>query len=576
MSDIEPDKLLDMEDVEMPGQAASDEITNADLLSLMKTYFTRKLTGIERNFSDTTHDLARKVQKSESSFKFKGNKVQFDLLDNIDIAVDCIDLEHRRYDKAVKVLKESGQSLKKRNKLIRIADKSEGGWKTVDEYLSDDVASDSEDEKRIRAADGRAVKKLKTVKQDKRQNIKKRPAESAGGPSSIAHNELGTSVTTVVCMDIGQKTVKKGEIQQLPEEHQTERSPDILKVQNVDNFDSFYDYESGTSCINVKNRLKNSLDFWKNINASKFILDLIENGYKIPLINEPESVLLRNNKSALEHKDFVEKAVQELIDASLIEEVSNRPHVVNPLTVSINSSVLPFGLCSAGYVFTKVVRPLIAHWRKDGIKITVYLDDGLCLAETEKLCCEQSVRVKNDLILSGFVPNKDKCIWTPVQTLVWLGFTWNLKSSLMELPLIKIENFINLIDVILSKAFKVKIRLLAKLCGKIISFSPAIGNVTQIMTRCTFSVINLRQDWDQYVDLRQHSDSIQEIMFWKQNIHCLKPVPLLRNNSEFNVFTDASDIGAGGYLQGTDYIAHRQWSVTEATKKLHLERNQSN
>ncbi|XP_071172359.1 uncharacterized protein [Mytilus edulis] len=190
MSDIEPDKLLDMEDVEMPSQAASDEITNADLLSLMKTYFTRKLTGIERNFADTTHDLARKVQKSESSFKFKGNKVQFDLnsdlLDNIDTAVDCI--EHRIYDKAVRVLKESGQSLKKRNKLIRIADKSEGGWKTVDEYLSDDVASDSEDEKRIRAADGRAVKKLKTVKQDKRQNIKKRPAESAGGPSSIAHN----------------------------------------------------------------------------------------------------------------------------------------------------------------------------------------------------------------------------------------------------------------------------------------------------------------------------------------------------------------------------------------------------
>ncbi|CAC5401156.1 unnamed protein product [Mytilus coruscus] len=177
MSDIESDKLPDMEGVELPCQADSDEITNADLLSWMKTYFTRKLTGIERNFADTTHDLARKVQKSESSFKFK---------DNIDIAVDCI--EHRRYEKAVNVLKESGKSLKKRNKLIRIADKSEGGWKTVDEYLSVDVASDSEDEKRIRAADGRAVKKSKTVKQDKRQNIKKRPAESAGGPSSIAHN----------------------------------------------------------------------------------------------------------------------------------------------------------------------------------------------------------------------------------------------------------------------------------------------------------------------------------------------------------------------------------------------------
>ncbi|CAG2232929.1 unnamed protein product [Mytilus edulis] len=91
ISDIEPDKLPDIEDVDLPGQAASDEITIADLLSLMKTYFTRKLTGIERNLAETTHDLARKVQKSESSFQFKGNKVQFDfnsdLVDNIDIAV---------------------------------------------------------------------------------------------------------------------------------------------------------------------------------------------------------------------------------------------------------------------------------------------------------------------------------------------------------------------------------------------------------------------------------------------------------------------------------------------------------
>lgn len=43
----------------------------------------------------------------------------------------------------------------------------------------------------------------------------------------------------------------------------------------------------------------------------------------------------KKNKSALDHTDCVEKAVQELIGASLIKEVSNRPHVVDPLTVSI-------------------------------------------------------------------------------------------------------------------------------------------------------------------------------------------------------------------------------------------------
>ena len=39
--------------------------------------------------------------------------------------------------------------------------------------------------------------------------------------------------------------------------------------------------------------------------------------------------------------------------------------------------VLPFGLSSAPYVFTKLFRPLVAYWRKQGIHIVVYLDDGL-------------------------------------------------------------------------------------------------------------------------------------------------------------------------------------------------------
>lgn len=47
-------------------------------------------------------------------------------------------------------------------------------------------------------------------------------------------------------------------------------------------------------------------------------------------------------------------------------------------------TVLPFGLSLTGYIFTKVVRSLVAHLRKDGIKVTVYLDDGLGLADSEK------------------------------------------------------------------------------------------------------------------------------------------------------------------------------------------------
>ena len=112
---------------------------------------------------------------------------------------------------------------------------------------------------------------------------------------------------------------------------------DTLKVLHFDNFDSFYEYENNNSDINVKGRLKQSFDFWKEIGTSDFILDVIAEGYKIPLLHEPESVFLRNNKSALEHKDFVDKAISELLSNRLVREVSSRPHVVNPLTVSVNA-----------------------------------------------------------------------------------------------------------------------------------------------------------------------------------------------------------------------------------------------
>ena len=55
----------------------------------------------------------------------------------------------------------ASKAIKRRNKLIRIADKSEAGWAAVDEYLSDEVASGSEDVKKIRAAEQRVLRKKK-------------------------------------------------------------------------------------------------------------------------------------------------------------------------------------------------------------------------------------------------------------------------------------------------------------------------------------------------------------------------------------------------------------------------------
>ena len=39
--------------------------------------------------------------------------------------------------------------------------------------------------------------------------------------------------------------------------------------------------------------------------------------------------------------------------------------------------VLPFGLATACFAFTKLLRPLVKHWRSQGIKVVVYLDAGI-------------------------------------------------------------------------------------------------------------------------------------------------------------------------------------------------------
>ena len=76
----------------------------------------------------------------------------------------------------------------------------------------------------------------------------------------------------------------------------------------------------------------------EKIGAYDFILDIIEHGYKLPFYSTPPSVYLPNNRSAVKHSDFVVQAIGDLLSRGLIVECSERPFVVNPLTVSVQNS----------------------------------------------------------------------------------------------------------------------------------------------------------------------------------------------------------------------------------------------
>ena len=93
--------------------------------------------------------------------------------------------------------------------------------------------------------------------------------------------------------------------------HSNEQRIDTEVTNEVEyNFEIINSYEikSGNNIVNVKGNLKKNLFFWKYVlQANDFILNTVEFGYRIPFFNEPCSVYLSNNRSALNHASFVEK-----------------------------------------------------------------------------------------------------------------------------------------------------------------------------------------------------------------------------------------------------------------------------
>ena len=103
------------------------------------------------------------------TFKFKHevNRTQFEfnqqilqIVENLSSALDNDDTSE-----ANDLCDYLTGKLKRRNKLIKIADRSVLGWDTVAEYETDPIASDSDDGRKIRQAENRApIKRKKSNK----------------------------------------------------------------------------------------------------------------------------------------------------------------------------------------------------------------------------------------------------------------------------------------------------------------------------------------------------------------------------------------------------------------------------
>ena len=128
----------------------------------------------ERDAADER--LVKKMRYDKGvQFKRKANEKQHrfneEVQDKIEAAQRNLSSTPPAVERAKEALKEGEELLKNRQKVIRIADRSEYGWATVAEYEEDELADGSDDEKRLYRAEMRAGKKAKSVKARKRKEF---------------------------------------------------------------------------------------------------------------------------------------------------------------------------------------------------------------------------------------------------------------------------------------------------------------------------------------------------------------------------------------------------------------------
>ena len=624
---------------------------HSDLLKDIGVMFNKISAPVTASSASVSVLDAPKFKRRSNEEQFRHNSQVITKLEQAESSIEC-----EMVSQAKENIIEAKDMMKKRQKLIQLADTSELGWKVAAEYESNPIASDIEDEKRIHKAEARASKKAKSAKSKRGRSKPYRRYESKEESTVVVGQpcvptSAGAGRRPGLCFTCGMAGHWKNECPQTSNNKISSLSfsvdfrcckedncpkvdlcsPDWLFDEGIKKDDTGLGRKENL-VVSPVGRLKACVSKWSEITSNIHILNIIRNGYNLPFFKLPENISLPNNISSRENGDFVSTEIDSLLRKGIISEVNQKPAVTNPLTVAFGKSgkprlvldcrhvnpclhlfkvkfedvkvaekvfqpfcyvftfdlkstyhhidiatryktylgfswckggnthyyvyiVLPFGLATAGHIFTKVLRVMIAHWRSLSISIVMFLDDGIGGNTDLDLAKSQSVYVRQSLIDVGFLLAEEKCDWVPKQSAVWLGHVFCFAENRLRLSDERIGRLEKHIDSILFEILHdsypiIHVRTLASVIGQIISLQSVLGKYVSLRTPNLYNCISARISWNSLIRVSQVA--IGELKYWRKSARKLnsrgrslwhKPV------IEAIVYCDASADGHGGYVE---------------------------
>ncbi len=176
---------------------------------------------------------------------------------------------------------------------------------------------------------------------------------------------------------------------------------------------------------------------------------------------------------------------------------------------------LPFGLSTAPFIFSKLLRVVVKSWRSRGLRVMTMLDDGLGLAASRREAIRHAIEVRASLETAGFKVHASKSKWLPQQsTEAFLGYKLDLNSNEIGLKKERVEKIYRSL-VSFSRGVNPSRREIASLAGRIISSSAVLGDLARLMSRSLYELISdYDRSWEAKVEWT--AGAWAEVRFWRQ------------------------------------------------------------